>query len=65
MAEAEEDAFRLDKPFWYHKWVTVRKAYFCSGCGKAGSKAGASNALTLKKCSKCKTVSYVSTKSLF
>ena len=50
----------LDKPFWYHKWVTVRKADFCSECGKAGPKAGTMNAPKLKQCSKCKSVSYVS-----
>ena len=64
MAEAEKDEFRLDKPFWYHKWVTVRKADFCSECGKAGPKAGTTNAPKLKQCSKCKSVSYVSINSL-
>merc|ERR1719510_1265680 len=44
---------RRDKPFWYHKWVTVRRADFCSECGKARSKDGA-----LPKCSRCKSVSY-------
>ena len=56
MAEGRREEFQLDKPFWYHKWVTVRRADFCSECGKARSKDGA-----LQQCSKCKSVSYVST----
>ena len=64
MAEGRSEEFQLDKPFWYHKWVTVRKADFCSECGKAGPKAGTTNAPKLKQCSKCKSVSYVSINSL-